>query len=491
MLKVHDFTFCPPTDGSRNVKLGRFRGAARNYESREWLQLVVACVYRALELRDSSVVDARLHEMRVHLLNIRRRQEGADGEKVALNRNEHFVHTWHRASCARSTQHSIQLIHVTVGIDTGVILGNTATAEESGGASVSRLGVDLRRHIRVNFAPMEHEIKDVTILGAGPTGLFALFYCGMRGASAQVLDALSEAGGQLTALYPEKYIFDVAGFPKVLAKDLVRSLAAQAAQFGEPVHLNQHVTGLEQHGDHFVLVTETDSFPTRSLVLAAGIGAFSPRRLPQAVAEPWYGKGIEDRVLDPEQYRGKRVMIIGGGDSAFDWARQLLGTAEAVCLVHRSDRFRAHAATVADVLASAQSGHTKLFTFHELHDIHSHGDCFDSVTLRHVKTKELAQVDCDVILPMLGFVSDLGALSEWGLQLENDEILVNSKMETGRPGIYSAGDICNYPGKLKLIASGFGEAATAVNQAVHWIYPDKKVAPGHSSNMAVFGQKDD
>lgn len=338
---------------------------------------------------------------------------------------------------------------------------------------------------------MEREIKDVTILGAGPTGLFGLFYCGMRGASAQVLDALSETGGQLTALYPEKYIFDVAGFPKVLAKDLVRSLEAQAAQFGEPIHLNQHVTGLEHHDDHFVLTTETDRFPTRSLVLAAGIGAFSPRRLPQAVAEPWYGRGIQDRVLDPEQYRGKRVIIIGGGDSAFDWAQQLRGIAATISLVHRSDRFRAHAATVADVLASAEAGNTRMFTFHELHDIHSDGDCFNAVTLRHVKTKELSKVECDVILPMLGFVSDLGALKDWGLNLENDEIAVNSQMETGRDGIYSAGDICAYPGKLKLIATGFAEAATAVNQAVHWIYPDKKVAPGHSSNMAVFGQKDD
>jgi thioredoxin reductase (NADPH) len=338
---------------------------------------------------------------------------------------------------------------------------------------------------------MEHEIKDVTILGAGPTGLFALFYCGMRGASAQVIDALHETGGQLTALYPEKFIFDVAGFPKVLAKDLVRLLEEQAAQFGEPVHLGQHVTGMEQHDDHFVLVTETDRFPTRSLVLAAGIGAFSPRHQPQAVAEPWYGKGIQDRVIDPEQYRGKRVVIIGGGDSAFDWAQQLRGKAQAISLVHRSDRFRAHAATVSDVLASVEAGQTKLFAFHELYDIHSHGDYFDSVTLRHVKSKELAEVQCDVILPMLGFVSDLGALKEWGLQLENDEILVNSQMETGRAGIYCAGDICSYPGKLKLIATGFAEATTAVNQAVHWVYPDKKVSPGHSSNMSLFGQKDD
>ncbi len=226
-------------------------------------------------------------------------------------------------------------------------------------------------------------------------------------------------------------------------------------------------------------------------MIAAGIGAFSPRKLPQSVAEPWYGRGIHDRVIDPALFRGKRVVIIGGGDSAFDWAQQLRGTAEAITLVHRSDRFRAHAATVADVMQAANDGHTRIFTYHELHDIHSGGDYFHAITLRNVKSKELTQIDADIILPMLGFVSDLGALTEWGLRLEKEEIVVNSQMETGRAGIYAAGDICTYPGKLKLIATGFAEAATAVNQAVHWIYPEKKVAPGHSSNMGLFGQSDD
>ncbi len=313
----------------------------------------------------------------------------------------------------------------------------------------------------------------------------------MRGATAQVVDALDQPGGQLTALYPEKYIFDVAGLPKVLAKDLVKSLEEQAAQFGQPIHLNQHVIGLEESDGHLVVVTQTDRFPTRSVVIAAGIGAFSPRRLPQAVAEPWYGRGISDRVIDPTQFDGKRIMIIGGGDSAFDWAHQLSGRAKSVALVHRSDRFRAHASTVAEVMKAVEDGRTQLYAFHELHDISASGDYIERVTLRDIKAKTTREVEVDLILPMLGFVSDLGALKEWGLQLEKDEIVVNSQMETGRAGIYAAGDICTYPGKLKLIASGFAEGATAVNQAVHWIYPEKKVAPGHSSNMAVFGQKDD
>jgi thioredoxin reductase (NADPH) len=338
---------------------------------------------------------------------------------------------------------------------------------------------------------MTHPITDITIIGGGPTGLFASFYAGMRGSTAQIVDALPELGGQLTALYPEKYIFDVGGFAKILAKDLVKALKEQVEQFHHKAHLNQNVIALERNEDHFVLVTETDRFPTRAIVIAGGIGAFAPRRLPQACAEPWYGRGIFDRVSDPDEFRGQNIVIIGGGDSAFDWAQQLRDRARAVTLVHRSDKYRAHGATIADVQAAATAGRTTLLPFHELADVLSEGEKLTGVTLREVKTKATRDVEADVILPMLGFHSDIGALAEWGLNCEKDEIVVNSLMETGRPGVYAAGDITSYPGKLKLIATGFGEAATAVNQAVHWIYPEKKVNPGHSSNMAIFGQKDD
>jgi thioredoxin reductase len=341
-----------------------------------------------------------------------------------------------------------------------------------------------------------HDMRDLTIIGGGPTGLFALFYAGMRGASARIVDALPELGGQLTALYPEKYIFDVAGVPKILAKDLVRSLTDQAAQFhqehGVPAHLGQRVTGLDAVDGHFELVTETDRFPSRAIVIAAGIGAFRARRLPQSFADEWYGRGVQETVTRPEDYRGKHVVIIGGGDSAFDWAAQLRHHAAHVTLVHRSDRFRAHAATVAEVQEAAQAGdRLAVHTFHELAGIQAEDGRVHSITLKDVKAKTTREVRADVVLPMLGYVSDLGALTTWGLRFEKDEIVVTSDMDAGRPGIYAAGDITTYPGKLKLIATGFSEAAIAVNQAVHWIYPDKKVSPGHSSNMAVFGQKDD
>ena len=333
-----------------------------------------------------------------------------------------------------------------------------------------------------------HDLVDITIIGGGPAGLFARFYAGMRGASAQIIDALPQLGGQLTALYPEKYIFDVAGYPKVLAKDLVHALVEQSRQFGGAEHLNQEVIGLEERDGHFILKTSTGDYPTRSIVIAAGIGAFSPRRLPQPCAAPWYGRGIQDVVLDPESFRGKRVVIIGGGDSAFDWAHQLTGRAAHVTLAHRSDRFRAHDATVVEVRKAAEEGRVDILTFHELHDVVGGEEALTGIVLRDTKTKVTRDVACDVVLPMLGYVSNLGELTKWGLTFEKDEIVVNSQMETGRPGIYAAGDVTTYPGKLKLIAAGFGEAATAVNQAVHWIYPDKKVSPGHSSNMAIFGQ---
>ena len=338
---------------------------------------------------------------------------------------------------------------------------------------------------------MTLDIRDITIIGAGPTGLFAAFYAGMRGVSARIVDALPELGGQLTALYPEKFIFDVAGLPKILAKDLVSDLVTQMRQFQPDEQLGQRIVALEEDGGVLTLVTETDRFPSRAVIVAAGIGAFSPRRLPHPSADQWYGKGILDRVTDPKEFTGQKVLIVGGGDSAFDWTHQLLDHAKSVTLIHRSDRFRAHGSTVAAVNEAAKAGRARVLTFHEIADVHGANGRVTGATLKDVKAKTTHEVDVDVILPMLGFVSDIGALAEWGLTIEKDEIVVTSTMEAGRPGIYAAGDITTYPGKLKLIATGFGEAATAVNQAVHWIYPEKKVNPGHSSNMAIFGQKDD
>jgi thioredoxin reductase (NADPH) len=338
------------------------------------------------------------------------------------------------------------------------------------------------------------EIKDISIIGGGPTGLFAAFYAGMRGASARIIDALPALGGQLLALYPEKYIFDVAGFPKVLAKDLVRDMVTQGLQFGCTTHLGQVVTGLRRVEDegigHFVLETSEGEYASRTILIAAGIGAFEARRLGIEDEERFEEKGLYFKVLDPRQFEGKRVLLVGGGDSAFDWAVSLQGVAQSVMLIHRRDGFRAHQATINQVQELHKAGRCELRTFWEVKRLHGNGKV-EAVTIRNSKTKEEETFDVDAVIPLLGFHSDLGAINEWGLDTEKADIKVNQTMETNVPGIYAAGDITSYPGKLKLIATGASEACIAVNNAVHYINPKAKVNPGHSSNLAIFGQKED
>jgi thioredoxin reductase len=339
---------------------------------------------------------------------------------------------------------------------------------------------------------VDQDIRDITIIGAGPVGLFASFYAGLRGAKVRVVDALPDFGGQLTALYPEKYVYDVGGFPKVLAKDLVKGLREQALRFGPDIRLAEEVTGLtrEEGGDGkpvFTLRTAAGAYRSRALVIAAGIGAFSPRKLPLDDYDAWLGRGLFDKVMDPRAFAGKRVLLVGGGDTAFDWAVNLQGIASSILMIHRRDGFRAHQATIDQVQALCQAGKMELRTFWEVQAIHG-TDQVESAAIVNTRTRQAERIGVDAIIPLLGFVSDLGDIANWGLQLLKDEIVVNQLMETTQPGIYAAGDIVTYPGKLKLIATGFGEACMAVNNAVHWMYPERKAFPGHSSNMeGVFG----
>ncbi|HET9384809.1 MAG TPA: NAD(P)/FAD-dependent oxidoreductase [Gemmatimonadales bacterium] len=338
------------------------------------------------------------------------------------------------------------------------------------------------------------DAKDITIIGAGPTGLFAAFYAGMRGASHRLIDNLDQVGGQLTALYPEKYIFDVAGFPQILAKDLVKGLAEQGLRWNPPVHLAEKVIGLKRADENgkpqFTTVTDKGEYLSRTVLIAGGIGAFTPRKLPLKDADHWNDKGLHDRVLNPKTFAGKRILIVGGGDSAFDWAVNLQGIAKSILMIHRRDGFRAHHATVEQVQAFAAQGKMELRTFWELKAIEG-GERIERVTIYNNKTKAEETLPMDCVIPQLGFVSSLGAIAEWGLEIEKGDIKVSQTMETNLPGIYAAGDITTYPGKLKLIATGFGEACIAVNQIAHFLNPSAKIMPGHSSNMAIFGQKED
>jgi ferredoxin/flavodoxin---NADP+ reductase len=328
----------------------------------------------------------------------------------------------------------------------------------------------------------EHQAKDIfdiTILGGGPVGLFALFYAGLRGLRAKLIDSLAELGGQLITLYPEKYIYDVAGYPKVLAKDLVKSCIEQGLRFNPAVCLEEKVVDLTYHDDRLIrLRTDKGEHWTRAIVLAVGVGAFTPKKLTLPDIDRLEGRGIYYFVKERDAFAGKRVMIVGGGDSAVDWALMLKDIASDVTLIHRRDQFRAHPQSVQELLASPV--HVKCF--YELKAVHG-SDHLEGVTIFHNKTGEETYGKADGLILSLGFVADLGPVKKWGLAIESNAIKVNERMETNLPGVYAAGDAVTHPGKLKLITTGQGEAATAVNFAATYINPDSKAFPGHSSTM--------
>ncbi len=336
---------------------------------------------------------------------------------------------------------------------------------------------------------MTTDIRDITIIGGGPTGLFAAFYAGMRGASVRIVDSLPELGGQLMALYPEKYIYDVGGFPKVLAKDLALDLIAQALQFEPEVILDEEVRQIHTEEDGtFALECRGSVQRTRSVIIAGGKGAFEPRKLDVPGYDDLLGRGVHYAVRDPESFRGKRVVVVGGGDSALDWTLILKDKAERLVLVHRRDRFRAHEKSVEKLYEAEGADEVELRLFHEVAEISGNG-VVESVTLFNNQTEDQTIMEADVVLTFLGFKPDLGPISDWGLEIEKNRILVSSLMATNRLGVYGAGDIVDYEGKLDLIASGFAEAAIAVNNAVHYVNPDARVNPGHSTNMKVFKDK--
>jgi ferredoxin/flavodoxin---NADP+ reductase len=335
----------------------------------------------------------------------------------------------------------------------------------------------------------EPERLDINIIGGGPTGLFAAFYAGMRGASVRIIDSLPELGGQLMALYPEKYIYDVGGFPQITARDLAVNLIEQGTQFGPQVRLEEQVQELERDDEGFTLVTDRGRYPSRTVVIAAGKGAFAPRNLECPGYTELLGRGVEYHVKDPTRYDGARVLIVGGGDSAVDWALALKDRASRLVLIHRREGFRAHVHSMRLLQEAVDAGTVELLTYHEVRAIHG-TDGVTGATVFDNRTDQDTGLDVDAVLTLIGFRPDLGPLADWGLDLARNTIRVSQTMETNVPGVYAAGDIATYAGKLELIATGFSEAAIAVNHAVHHIDPKARVNPGHSTNLKVFKDRE-
>jgi thioredoxin reductase (NADPH) len=326
---------------------------------------------------------------------------------------------------------------------------------------------------------MNDDVYDVAILGGGPTGLFGAFYAGMRHMKTVVIDSLPELGGQLTALYPEKYVYDVGGFAKILAKDLATGLIEQAMRFNPTVALQETASGLDRVDDElWKLTTDENEYLTRTVVISAGIGAFEPRRLKVEGLERFEGNGVQYLVRDKSALAGQRIMIVGGGDSALDWALNLQEIAKSLMLIHRREGFRAHEATIKAV---EESGKCPILTHYEIRSVTGNSR-IESVTIFDNRTDEEQTHEIDALLINVGFKADLGPIKSWGLEMEKNGIVVNDKMETALPGVYAAGDVTQHAGKLDLIATGFGEVAVAVNFAKHYIDPTARAFPGHSTD---------
>jgi thioredoxin reductase len=323
---------------------------------------------------------------------------------------------------------------------------------------------------------------DLLVVGAGPAGLYAAYYAGFRGLRTAVVDSLPEPGGQVMALYPEKMVYDVAGFPGIKGRDLVAGLVEQAARFDPVYLLGERAETLTDEAGHRPragarLVVTTDKgtrITCGAVVVTGGIGTFTPRPLPGGAE--WEGRGLTYVVKELAAHAGQDVVIVGGGDSAVDWALALEPIAASVTLVHRRKHFRAHAASVADL----ERGRTVLVTDAQVDSL----DGDDLLHTVHVRAKDgtVTPYKAQAVIAALGFTADIGPLETWGLDIVDRKVMVDTAMRTSVPGVYSAGDITEYAGKVRLIAVGFGEAATAVNNAATYLDPDQPLFPGHSSD---------
>lgn len=290
-------------------------------------------------------------------------------------------------------------------------------------------------------ASWSHEQFDLIIIGAGPVGLYATYYAGFRGMKVAVVDTLPELGGQVTAMYPEKLIFDVAGFPAITGRELVSNLVSQAQSANASYFLSESAVELQQIDAGFILSTDNRRLEAKAILITAGIGAFKPRQTP--VGAEFLGRGLSYFVPNLQVYQDKKVVILGGGDSALDWAWTLAPIAASVDLVHRRREFRGHEGS----LRRAQESST---SFHTPYDISAAygAEHIEAIDICHRETGEVHRLPCDEVVAAFGFTANIGPLANWGLQLEKRRIVVDQSMATTIPGVFAAGDITTYPGKV-------------------------------------------
>lgn len=333
---------------------------------------------------------------------------------------------------------------------------------------------------------MVNYTTDIVVIGAGPVGLFTVFEAGMLKMKCHVIDTLEDVGGQCSALYPEKPIYDIPAHPNILAQDLVDKLAKQAAPFKPVYHLGQQVMKLDTvDGGYKITTSKGTSIDCKAVIIAAGCGAFGPNRPPLADIEAYENGSVYYMVGRREQFRGKRIVIAGGGDSAVDWAISLSEVAAKTYVVHRRPKFRAAPESVSKMRALVEAGKIEMVVPYQLHALHGEGGKLSAVEVATLDG-ETKQLEADALLAFFGLSMELGPIAQWGLDLTHNHIAVApATCETSSSGIFAVGDIATYPGKLKLILCGFSEAAMACHAAHRHVYPDQELHFEYSTSKGT------
>lgn len=328
---------------------------------------------------------------------------------------------------------------------------------------------------------MTEKQYDITIIGGGPVGLFAAFYAGLRGMTVKIIESLSELGGQPAILYPEKVIYDIPAYPALTGAELTDNLIKQMSRFEDrtTVCLKEEVQSFEKNNQGFTIQTNKGQHSSKAIIIACGNGAFAPRTLGLEGEERFAEKNIFYNVHQLDQFTGKKVVICGGGDSAVDWALALYGLAESVTIVHRRDAFRAHEHSVELLKASG----VKILTPYIPNQLIGEDGQVSQIVLQKVKSEDSLTLDLDALIVSFGFSTSNKNLKNWQLDYKRSSILVNHLYQTNQEGVFAIGDAADYEGKVDLIATGFGEAPIAVNQAINYIYPERDNRIVHSTSL--------